>query len=85
MRQEASGHQSGTQRAVIEDWAFQGHWRDGIETTGGFKEVVAAIFEDIGGRERPPAAPRPSGDVAIHQIVASGGGLEESGIRVDPR
>ena len=47
------GHQAGTQRALIEHCVFQGAWRDGIDTTGGFKDSVVrdCLFRrnDVGG------------------------------------
>lgn len=47
------GHKVGTQRALIEHCVFQGAWRDGIDTTGGFKDSIIrdCIFRrnDVGG------------------------------------
>ena len=44
---------AGTQRALIERCIFQGTWRDGIDTTGGFKDSVVRDCilrrNDVGG------------------------------------
>ncbi len=47
------GRNAGTQRARVENCVFQGCWRDGIDTTGGFKDGVVrdCIFRrnDVNG------------------------------------
>ncbi len=47
------GRNAGTERAVIEHCIFQGTWRDGIDTTGGFKDSIVrdCVFRrnDVGG------------------------------------
>jgi hypothetical protein len=44
---------AGTQRPIVEHCVFQGAWRDGIDTTGGFKDGIIrdCIFRrnDVGG------------------------------------